>query len=82
MAGALQNVIQDYEDFSRAVSLHLIAVESSITNEYEKITGTIDLTNSLDKIYPKYNTGKMINELTDNIDFETGWFDTKRLPLS
>lgn len=66
MAGALQNVIQDYEDFSRAVSLHLIAVESSITNEYEKITGTIDLTNSLDKIYPKYNTGKMINEYLKN----------------
>ena len=66
MAGALQNVIQDYEDFSRAVSLHLIGVESSILNEYEKITGTIDIVKSLSENYPNYNLGKVIDEYLKN----------------
>lgn len=62
MAGALQNLIQDYEGFSRAVSLHLIGMESAILNEYEKITSTIELTDELNKIYPNNNSGKVMSE--------------------
>lgn len=62
MAGALQNVIQDYEGFSKAISMHLIGLEGNIAKEYEYAAGGIALAKELKKEFPQLD----MDELTGN----------------
>lgn len=59
MAGALQNVVQDYEGFSKAMSMHLIALETDIAKEYEKAAGGIALARELIKEFPELDMGEL-----------------------
>lgn len=52
MAGALQNVIQDYEGFSKAVSLHMLSLEGRLANKYKKAQECIAL---LDGMSPSFD---------------------------
>ena len=62
MAGVIQNIVQDYEGFSKTISLHLLGTESLINSEYEKIMGSIDLANSFAKAYPEYDNSTIIKK--------------------
>lgn len=62
MAGVLQNLIQDYEGFSRAMSLRQLAAETAAAKEYEKIVGGIEIAYGVAKDIPGYDRNMVIGD--------------------
>lgn len=61
MAGVLQNVIQDYEGFSKAISIRLIGLESSIAKNYQDIMERIKIANEFANFSPELNRDLFID---------------------
>ncbi len=60
MAAALQNVIQDYEGFSKAVSLHLLSLEGRMASKYRKAQKCIALVEGVRKGSPSFDNDSQI----------------------
>lgn len=74
MSGALQNVIQDYEGFSKAVSLRMLSLEGKLAKRYRKAQECIALVDGVRKNTPSFDKNKRIEKAFKRefgIDMET-----------
>ena len=74
MAGALQNVIQEYEGFSKAVSLRMLSLEGKLAKNYKKAQECIALLDGVRKITPSFDSDRQIEKAFEReygVDIET-----------
>lgn len=62
LSGALQNVIQDYEGFSKAVSLRMLALEGNLAKRYKKAQESIALVDGVRKAVPSFDKDAQIEQ--------------------
>ena len=62
MSGALQNVIQDYEGFSKAVSLRLMSLEGNLAKRYKNAQKCIALVDGVRKSVPSFDKDSQIEK--------------------
>lgn len=62
MAAALQNVIQEYEGFSKAVSLRLLSLEGKLANKYRNAQKCIALVDGVRKGSPSFDKESQIEK--------------------
>lgn len=74
MSGALQNVIQDYEGFSKAVSLRMLSLEGRLAKRYKKAQECIALVDGVRKGVPDFDKDAQIEKAFKReygVDIET-----------
>lgn len=74
MSGALQNVIQDYEGFSKAVSLRMLSLEGKLAKRYKKAQEAIALVDGVRKAVPSFDKDAQIEKAFKReygVDIET-----------
>lgn len=62
MSGVLQNVIQDYEGFSKAVSMNLVGINSRIERKYKEAQKIIALLDKTRQVVPDFDRDRMIDK--------------------
>lgn len=60
MSGVLQNVVQDYEGFSKAVSLRMLALEGKLANRYKMAQKSIALLDGVRRTSPDFDKDAQI----------------------
>lgn len=63
MSGLLQNVIQDYEGFSKAVSLNMLGINSRLRQKYNEARNLIDALNNARNSIPGFDKDKNIDKV-------------------
>ena len=62
MSGVLQNVIQDYEGFSKAVSMNLAEINSRIGRKYKEAQRVIGILNKARSLAPDFDKERRIDK--------------------
>ena len=62
MSGVLQNVIQDYEGFSKAVSMNVFGINSKLGRKYREAQKVIEAINNARSVVPDFDKNREIDK--------------------